>query len=314
MLYLIKGTDEYRLEEYRKNLIKKIDDPMNVVVFDMLETPIEAAINEADSFSFFGDKKLIIVQNPWFLTGATKPRGASEQNPDELIHFLKRASEVENDIAIFAPYEKLDSRKKVTKELEKAAEILDASPLQAFQLKQILQNQNINITPDALEEILTRTNNVAIDAINEINKIKTAAPEITIKEVEDLVPRSLDQKVFDLSKHIMKRDLKSAINLVDDLIIQREEPIKLNAILINHFTMMLQIKALEQENQNDNQMAKILGKSPWQIGNARKDARALSPVALAQALNLLIETDYRFKTESDNEKVFKLTLIKLCAI
>jgi DNA polymerase-3 subunit delta len=315
----VLGTDRYASDLFKQHLYDLLvgEEEMNVALVDLKETPVEAAIAEAESFSFFGGQKLVVLENPYFLTGSPKPRGAVEQNPEALLAYLKNPSPT-SCVLIMAPYEKLDTRKKVVKELKKAVEEIDAAPLKPNEVQQFVVNEfsgaGISIAQDALLELLARVDYNLLNAMNELNKLKSLGEaQITLELVADLVPRTLDQKVFDLTKYIMGRNAKGALDLYADLVVQGEDPIKLNAILIQHFSLMLQIKFLQQQRLSDKEMGSALGANPWQIGNIARDSRPFAPQLVSLIVGELIEMDFKFKSVNlDNKKQFEILILKHC--
>lgn len=71
-VYLLIGTELYLTELFKTTLMKELlteeDDQFNFFSFDMEETPLSAAIAEAETIPFFGDYRLVFVENPYFLT------------------------------------------------------------------------------------------------------------------------------------------------------------------------------------------------------------------------------------------------------
>ena len=117
--YLVLGTEKFLQDQVRTEILKKIkidgEDDLNFLSFDMENSSIDEVIAEAETLPFFGDQRLVFVENPYFLTGEKGTNGI-DQNTDLLVNYLKEPLET-TVLVIFAPYEKLDERKKVTKQL-----------------------------------------------------------------------------------------------------------------------------------------------------------------------------------------------------
>ncbi|WP_426093321.1 DNA polymerase III subunit delta, partial [Escherichia coli] len=56
--------------------------------------------------------------------------------------------------------------------------------------------------------------------------------QITVREVEELVPKTLEHNIFDMTQYILKGKTEQALRLYEDLVMQGEETIKINAILL----------------------------------------------------------------------------------
>ena len=66
--------------------------------------------------------------------------------------------------------------------------------------------------------------------------------QITLEDIEEVVPKTLQDNIFDLTQMILKRQIDQARNLVKDLRLQGEDEIKLIAILLGQFRMFSQVK------------------------------------------------------------------------
>ena len=61
-LYLLYGTEAYIINETKQKLMANVlteeEMDFNLSVYDLEETPIEEAIEDAETFPFFGRKKI----------------------------------------------------------------------------------------------------------------------------------------------------------------------------------------------------------------------------------------------------------------
>lgn len=61
--------------------------------------------------------------------------------------------------------------------------------------------------------------------------------QITVREVEELVPKTLEHNIFDMTQYILKGKTEQALRLYEDLVMQGEETIKINAILLSQLRL-----------------------------------------------------------------------------
>ncbi|MBD5071942.1 DNA polymerase III subunit delta, partial [Xanthomonas citri pv. citri] len=80
------------------------------------EDPLDQAIADAETFPFMGERRLVIVKNPYFLTGEKK-KEKIEHNVSALESYIQSPAPY-TVFVLLAPYEKLDERKKLTKALK----------------------------------------------------------------------------------------------------------------------------------------------------------------------------------------------------
>ncbi len=68
--YVMYGKETYLLEAKVKEIVRgftnSTNEDLNVIEFDMEEETIQAAINEAEEYSFFGGTKIVITRNAKF--------------------------------------------------------------------------------------------------------------------------------------------------------------------------------------------------------------------------------------------------------
>lgn len=95
MVYLVLGTQAVLQQEAKDvflNLIPEEERVMNVGSYDMETTPLADALDDAMAAPFFGERRLVILNKPAFLTGGTS-RGALKQDGEVLREYLKHPSQ-----------------------------------------------------------------------------------------------------------------------------------------------------------------------------------------------------------------------------
>ena len=94
MIYLINGKQNIRLKSQMKSIIKdsiKEIDAMNFVKFDASLTQIQEIISEANYMPLGYDKKVVVVDSPYFLMKErTKSKIESEQDYQTLLNYLNQ--------------------------------------------------------------------------------------------------------------------------------------------------------------------------------------------------------------------------------
>ncbi|WP_054690654.1 hypothetical protein [Lactobacillus florum] len=119
-IYLVIGQNEFwesRILERLQQLIPITEQTMNFASYDLEATSLGTALNDARSLPFFGNHRIVVIKNAAFLTGQAK----STASPAEISDLLKYLQQpvAETTLVIFAPYEKLDSRKKNHQRIKK---------------------------------------------------------------------------------------------------------------------------------------------------------------------------------------------------
>lgn len=320
-IYLVQGTETYLAElfktELTNQLIQSEDDQFNYATFDMEEQSLAEAIEEAETIPFFGDYRLVFIENPYFLTAEKKNTGL-DHDLASLIRYLEQPSP-STILVLSANYQKLDERKKITKALKKQATVVNVQPMAENEIRQYLhqtiQSEGYEIQPDAFELLLQRTNYQLTTLMGEIQKLFLYAAEskiITVTSVKELVPKSLEHNVFDLTNEVIAGHSEIAIQLYEDLLLQGEETIKLNAILLTQIRLFLQTKILSNLGYQQANIAETLKVHPYRVKLALQQVRIFDLQRLEAIYDELVENDYRMKTgQMDKELLFQLFILKL---
>lgn len=301
-VYLIIGTEAYIIQETLKrieeNALIADEAEFNYANFDLTETSIEVAIGEAESVPFWGDRKVVILQRPTFLT--------SEK--DKVDHQIKGFENYLNEpvpftiLVIVAGVDKLDARKKISKLVQKNAVVIDATAPNEQSLLRWLSERatalNMDYEPAAMQELMLLTNFQLSVAIQELEKIALFVNGglMTIQIVEDMVVRSLEQNVFQLTEKVVNKETGKALRIYQDLIKQKEEPIKILALLISQFRLMNQVKIMKKKGYSDPEMARTLKVHPYRAKLAAQSVRNIELIHLQTALAALAKADFELKT------------------
>ncbi|WP_113792890.1 DNA polymerase III subunit delta [Enterococcus hirae] len=318
--YLILGTEKYLQDQVRAEIQKKIQidsqDDLNFLSFDMGNASIDEVVAEAETLPFFGDQRLVFVENPYFLT-AEKVNNGIEQNTDLLIDYLKEPLE-STVLVFFAPYEKLDERKKVTKQLKKVAVTINVQQLNEKEVRQYLlntlENAPFQMDRKAIDLFLRLTDLDLSKMMRELNKLLLYGQQqelITVKEVEQLVPKTLEHNLFDMTQYILSGKTEQALRLFEDLITQGEETIKINAILLSQIRLFLQTKFLMKIGYQQANIAETLKIHPYRVKLAMQEVRKFDEKILRRLFDDLVEMDYQIKSgKIEKELSFQLFVLR----
>jgi len=320
-VYLLYGLESFLINETKylllQSLLNEEDEDFNLSTYDLEETPVELAIEDAETIPFFGDRKVIVLNNPFFLT-AEKTKSKVEHNVKKLEEYLKQPSPFTTMIFI-ASYEKLDERKKITKQLKTAASILEAKKLNEQELKKWLKQRaaynQVEINGDGLDMILSLAGTNLSLLTSEIDKMALYVQDsklITKEIVEELVAKSLEQNIFSLVDKVISKKIHEALRIYYDLLKQNEEPLKILSIIANQFRLIYQVKALAQKGYGQQQMASVLKVHPFRVKLAAGQAQRFTEEELTKCIQLFAEGDYQLKTGSmPKNMVIEMILFQL---
>ncbi|OAS85008.1 MULTISPECIES: DNA polymerase III subunit delta [Metabacillus] len=319
--YLLIGKETFLMQETVQLIVNaslmEEEKDFNLSVYDMEETSIETALEDAETLPFMGEKRVIILKNPVFLT-SEKKKEKIEHRIDKLEQYMN--SPAPYTILIFlAPYEKLDERKKITKLIKKQSVLLEMKTLSDDEtikwITDIAEQEAIYFSKEAMEELMLLTAGDLMIMHQELKKLSTYVGEggsITPETVRLLVARSLEQNIFDLIDHVIHRRSKDALQIFYDLLKNNEEPIKILSLLVNQFRLILQVKELANTGYGQQQIATTVKVHPFRVKLALQQAKLFKAEELAHILMDLAEADYEMKTgKKEKQLLLELFLLKL---
>jgi DNA polymerase III subunit delta len=309
-IYLLYGTESFLIHETKHLFVSKVlaEDELdfNFSTYDLEETPIELVLEDAETLPFLGEKKLIFVHNPGFLT-AEKTKDKIEHNLSKLEDYLKRPAPF-TILVLIAPYEKLDERKKLTKELKRTTVVFEAKKMLEPELKQWIFERasfhQVKIDEHANERMIELVGANLFMLTSELDKMALYVGEskkIDVAIVEELVSKSLEQNIFSLIDKIVKRRVQEALRIYYDLLKQNEEPLKILALIAGQFRLIYQVKELSRKGYGQQQIAGFLKTHPYRVKLAAGQAGQFADEELTQIMSQLAEADLQMKTGGMNK-------------
>ena len=323
-ILVLTGEDVGQFEWLKKEISKNIGyDPsdLNYSYFDMKEASYVDVELDLVSLPFFADEKIVILDHLLDLTTAKK-RYLTDEELKQFESYLERPSE-STRLVIFAEG-KLDSKRRLVKLLKRDAQIIEAATPKEQDLKRYFSSQaqemGLQFVGDALDQLLLKSGYDFGDLQKNLAFLKAYKEDgqIRLEDIEEAVPKTLQDNIFDLTQMILQRRIDQARALVKGLRLQGEDEIKLIAILLSQFRMFSQVKIFSEEGQSESQIVTSLSElsgrkiNPYQVKFALRDSRRISLTFLRQAMMILIETDYAIKNGSyDKDYLFDLALLKV---
>lgn len=313
-LYLLYGNESFLINETQNlitsSVLSEETKEFNLSRYDMEETPIEFAIEDCQTIPFFGDKKVVIIENPYFLTGE-KGKEKVEHNAKVFEEYL--INPVPSTILIVnAPYEKLDERRKIVKQLMKNAVVLNAKFTEKETkdwIQEQVEERGYEISRNAIELLYQFIGQNLLLLNNEIEKLVLYSEKQEIDEmtVHLLASKSLESNIFVLVDQVVHQRLNETLTIYHDLLKQNEEPIKILAVIAGQFRFIAQVKSLVSKGYGEQKIANILKAHPYRVKLAVTQGKVFDEKKLLQMIDALAELDYQMKTGFGNkEKMLEL--------
>ncbi len=313
MIYVIFGSDSYLIKKERDQIIDESiqEKDMNVSYFDVLKTPFEVMIADAQTIPFFSDKKSVVLQNANFLSGSASVDAKS-------LSVLEQYIEQENTSTILileCNQEKLDQRKTIVKKLKKCSKMIACNALEEKDVERFIAQEiakrNLVFSKEALRLFSLRVKKSVGDIINELEKLQTYSSSIEVGDVQVLIKRNVEDNVFDLFDAIMKKDMNRSFSLWKDFDSQNIEVIALLSLLASQFRFLSQVKTLYEASYTKQSIASELNAHPYRVEKTMSLAKSIRMDDVQQILYELSVLDQSIKKgEIDKKLGFELFILK----
>ena len=305
MIYLLYGKEELLIQKETDNIKKENElNDLDVNEYELDTVSLKEALEDAETISFFHDKKAVILNHCTFLTGTTK-KGSIEQPIALLEEYIKHPNP--STILILVVFsEKLDERKKIVKMLKK--EVIVKELNQVANQEQFVKDlfHGYQISRDDLNLFQKKVGNHLELLEQEAEKLKMASFQektITTELIQDITIQTIDLDIFGLIEAIVLKQKEKAMMMLDEMIKRGEEPLMILIMLANQFRIIYQAKELYQKGYTEKNIASMLSIHPFRIKKALEKGRMFSSEILLSYIKQLAELDYQIKNGGINKRM-----------
>lgn len=321
MNYLVYGNERYLLQEKLNQIINEHvgkQDQMNTVFYDAgnSDFTMRTVLEEASTFPFFSEHKMIVVSNSLFLTRGNNLSDADLKSLDE---YLIKPSDFAS-IVFYHEEENLDTNKKVVKSIQKYCRVMHVKKATGEEFRGFIRNEvakrKIKLSHDAFNELILRVDENMTTGINELEKLSLYSLNINLDDVVALVSRPLDNQVFHLVNALMDKDLRRCMKIWNDMVVLSIEPLSFVGLIASQLRLMYQVLTLHQQGYHRNDIVNMLSSASGNINAYRvsrllAQAEATTTERLLFVLNRLAELDQKSKSGQIEKKFgFEMFLIE----
>lgn len=312
MNYILYGELYPMIRKHLNKILKdRLENPddFNVVKVDLEESPLDEVIYEASSLPLGYDKKVVVVDNCNFLT-----KDVEEKDETKVLNLLSKNTDG-IDLVFILRSEKVDKNGKIFNFIKENGQIFEFLNIEKDQwplyIAKYFKNKNIEITPDAVEEIANRIDGDLTRFINEAEKISLYKNSITLSDVLLMVSKPLEDDAFQMSNALFRGENSLAISIYRDLLKLGQKFVDaLIPMLASQFRFISEVCFLDSRGLEKEEIASQLGVSPVRVKIALKNSRNVSRKQIAHALSDLYDLDVQIKSgQIDRSYGFELFLI-----
>lgn len=296
MIYLLYGTDEYRLRQ-------KLNEIVGFLCFEKIDlSQVDEKVfwGYLNQSSLFAVKKLVVIENAFSSLEFKKS-------------FSKKTKELSlsGHILIFIETKEIKPTDRFFATLKENGKVQQFFPLAGKNLeewvKKLFAQFGSHITDKALKNLLECTGSDMWALSNEVKKLATFRKEITEEDVNLLVDPSIESEIFQTIDSLVSSNKKQAFIALQRFIDSGENLFHLLSMIAYQMRTLLIVKIAQS---SDNFLAKDLGIHPYVFKKLTNMARNISLEQLKIAMQSIFLADLKRKTgqESPEQTVRSLVL------
>ena len=304
-IYLLYGEETFLLESCLKKIKNNFGERkegINEIKLD--DTNVNSIISDMETPAFGYEKKIIIVRNSGlFKKEGKRKTGVNTKLIENVARYINENIETIKEAVVLVFVEKEIEKNELYKEVEKSGIVCEFQELKPIQLiariKAICKAYKVNIDDNTAKYFIECAGTNMQDLINEIRKLIEYGgenSEITKKEIDLLCIKQLDSVIFDLTDNIGKKNVTKALQVLNDLLYQKEPIQKILITLYNHFKKLYITKLAIKENKNIAESLKLKPNQIFLVNKYKMQANYFGEKELRTIIEELINLDYNYKT------------------
>ena len=312
-IYLFQGQETFLIEECleraKHTLIPSESADFNFDKFDAKDLQVADVLDQAQTIPFLSKWRLIIIT------------AIDELKANTQKQMLSYLSHPNASTCLIMTAAKLDSRTKFAQTLKKTGEIVQFWKLFDRDLPQWISRRAKHYGYTLSSQTATYLSEVVGNDLRQIdNELKkviayTNGREISASVVEQVVGDIRERNIFELVDAVSTGDIVVSLRILNQLLIEGEQPLKILALVIRQFRLLWKVKAhlAEHKSLAAKQIAAKVGVSPRNAENLQRQVRRFSQVKLKQGLKQLYAVDLALKSSSNSPKILlEDVFIDLC--
>lgn len=303
-LYLLYGEEKFLLESSLKkikSLFGEIVKGINYVAID--ETNLSNLISEMETPAFGYEKKLIVVKNSGLLKKEGKKKNIElSKLKEKLDEYIIQNIETINQAIILVIVEDEIQKQNLVSTIEKYGIIVNFELQKPIQLekriKSICNGYKVNIDSNTIKYFIECCGTNMQELINEIRKLIEYAGEngtINKEDIDKLCIKKLESVIFELTDNLGKKQIKEALNVMNNLIYAKEPVQKILITLYNHFKKLYFVSFTLNTNKDLVEVLNLKPNQTFLVNKYKMQAKYFKTQELKNILQKLIDLDYDYK-------------------
>lgn len=301
-LYLFYGEERFLLENCLKKIKKNFGEMLQGINYILLDNnSVNDLIYDIESPAFGYDKKLIIIKDSGLFKKDGRKKSATPIQ-ETIADYINQNIDTIEESAVVIFVEETADKNIVYEAIEKKGKVCQFDELNQAQLirrlKEISNAYKVNVAENTLAYFIDIAGTNMQVLINEIRKLIEFAGEngtITKESIDKLTVKQIDSVVFDLTDNLGNKNVKKALEILDELIYQKEPLQRILYTLYNHFKKLYLCKIAVKLNKDIINALSLKPNQTFLVVKYKKQAASFSEDELMAILKEFTKLDYAYK-------------------
>ena len=312
-LYYLSGNETYLIDEAVAHIEDKVLSPdhkaFNYEVFYGGNDKVSQIITAARTMPILSKKRLVIVKD------------ANKLSPDDIKEFTSYVEKPSPCACLVFVGEKVDSRKKFFTKIEKSGIIAKLNHPNERELpywvRRLAEKFHKKIGHDTARLLIEVVGNNLQEIHNEIEKVSIYVGErktIRTEDIEAVVTGLKVENIFRLIDSVGNKETEKALKILENMLSSGEEHLRILAMIIYRFRLLLRTKELTLKGTAPHEMAKRLQVRDFLLKGLIKQSNRFSLDELKESFGLFYHTDLTLKSSRVSKKlILERLILDLCA-
>lgn len=294
-VYLLFGEETflkmYYYNELKKCVLKDSIPEFNLDIFEGSKIDWNSVSGSIESLPMMNDKRLVAIKD----TGIFKA-----PNEEAKSFWQKRLGDIPEYVCLVFVEDEVDKRGLIYKAVASVGESVECEYLEGVELENWVsrgcREAGKQIGQGEITYLIKSCDGGMNNIKRELEKLFAyCADSISIQDIDRIVTKMPQSRVFDMINAIMAKDAKTAFDKLYELKTLKESVFMVLALLCTNFERILHTKILLSEGVPHNMIASEIKISPYFIRDYINAAQRFSKEYLRRAICDCAQIDYDIK-------------------
>lgn len=326
---LIYGEEKYLIRECINEIMNKIVNfpELNIITLENENITIDNVINACETIPFMSDFKIVHIKNPELLKKSGKNTSGENQIneqsvssgiSEELTNYIK---DIADDLLILITYDgEIEEKNKLSILAKNIGTSVQLNTLKGVELQKyvtdMFEKHGRSINKSELVYFLSEVGTSLSLIEKEVEKLCMSNIEkdvVTKNDIDEIVSKTAESNIFKMVDNISKKDAAKAISILNTLLFQKEDHLRILGMIIRQYRLLLTIKLSILNKTPMEKIRSLLKLNEYVFQNMVKQCGLYTEASLKKALGCCLDTDIQIKNSRlGPDLALELLVVELC--